>query len=376
MKNNQLKKWLLWIWVLAASGFCFSFLQFEPSNLGVDNQVFIIRWQPVAAQPLITEQAIENPLAILKVYSKKNIASVQSLLAITDELCYKGFQLPRNYELISLGGKPAVLMEFCPGHHAFDPTYEELREITRSLASFHSTVLNTKLERKVLNRQTLFHFLNLCPSLTKRNFFLQLIESLDMNYLDHLPKGLVHGDFSPSNILLKNGRISAVLDFDHIGFSELLADIARAQIFFAFEGEVFSLPKCLQFIELYESFRPLTKEEKQGFWTQLTAHLIKMYLETYYYVEEKKAVDREIFSKERRFQSPEALFRKLSSYLSVIKNPKLFHLPADGNKNFASMSDYDKPFPTKNLNGFASREKAGHGFSKQTLKPSGSYPML
>lgn len=62
-----------------------------------------------------------------------------------------------------------------------------------------------------------------------------MYNDIDKSYLNTLPRGIIHGDFSYSNLLFEqSGQLSTILDFDNITRGYLLTDLVRCQIFFAF----------------------------------------------------------------------------------------------------------------------------------------------
>lgn len=268
-----------------------SFIHFEPTALGVDNEVYLL---------------------VLKVYTKKGKEEVALLNEILEELRDKGVKIPKTYDLFEIQNRPALLSQFCYGYHPLTATDAEIAAIAKEMALLHQMDPPAQLPRPPFpDQELLSDFLERCPSLPHREFVQSLIAQLDFSYLPLLPKGLVHGDFSPSNLLMQEEEVIALLDFDHMGYTYLLSDLARAQISFSFVGENFSLKKCADFVASYEKFRPLTPAEKEHFFTHLTAHLLRVYLVTYYYVEERKEVDPSIFTGPRQYQSHQALYNKL-----------------------------------------------------------------
>lgn len=281
----------------------FSFMRFDPSAYGVDNSVFTIH--------------TPSSSAVLKIYGKKDFDTLQNLYDFLDVLRLQGIKTPKCLQRFQINHHPAILLEFCEGIHPFFPSDNEIVAITEQMAVLHQLSLFLPLlEKPSLDKSILLDFLKKCPSLPQRELIQSLIEDLDLSYLDVIPRGLVHGDFSPTNVLVANNQVVAVLDFDHLAHTDLLTDIARSQIFFAFEGEKFNLTKCEQWIQTYGRYRPLTVEEQTHFYTHILIHLVKMYLETYYYVEELKEVSKNLFTEHRVFQSPHALLNKIINFLN------------------------------------------------------------
>lgn len=86
-----------------------------------------------------------------------------------------------------------------------------------------------------------------------------------------LPLGLIHSDLHPHNFLMKDGNVSAILDFDGMRVSQKIRDVAFAiyrlgRQFFAqnvMEQRKENGKKITEiFIKAYETERSLTKDEK------------------------------------------------------------------------------------------------------------------
>ena len=141
---------------------------------------------------------------------------------------------------------------------------------------------------------------------------MSLYNSLDLKYLDTSPHALIHGDISASNVLFIDDEISGIIDLDHARYSYRLTDITRAQVFFSFDAEGnLNEDKVRKFVKAYQKNIELRPEELTNFYNHLKLLLIKMTLETYYYVEVIKEVSPEIFKKSSFNQSWQLLLKKL-----------------------------------------------------------------
>ena len=78
-----------------------------------------------------------------------------------------------------------------------------------------------------------------------------ILNKLDAAYLDSLPKGIAHEDFSPDNMLFHDDCISVILDFDRSKYNYLWHDIGRAILSFTLKDNRINTDKVKAFVEGY-----------------------------------------------------------------------------------------------------------------------------
>lgn len=127
-------------------------------------------------------------------------------------------------------------------------------------------------------------YLETCKGWQQAASLKKIWESLDLSYTDSLPRGVIHGDFSYSNLLVdKDGHLS-LIDCDKMRYGILLDDIALAQIYYGFNTDGhFKKEAFTSFIKDYESVRPLTQIEREHLITHLKRNLIEIAFVMYYY---------------------------------------------------------------------------------------------
>ncbi len=76
-----------------------------------------------------------------------------------------------------------------------------------------------------------------------------------------LPMGLIHGDVFPDNTLFKNGRLSALIDFEEACVDHLLMEIGMGINGFCFVNNRPDLSLMETFLYEYDQIRPITKKE-------------------------------------------------------------------------------------------------------------------
>ncbi len=82
---------------------------------------------------------------------------------------------------------------------------------------------------------------------------------------DELPKGVIHADFFPDNVLYNQGKISGVIDF-YMACNDLLSyDLAIALNSWCFEKDhAFNITKARLMLKAYNKTRKLSEEELEN----------------------------------------------------------------------------------------------------------------
>jgi homoserine kinase type II len=96
----------------------------------------------------------------------------------------------------------------------------------------------------------------------------------EREYLQHylegkLPKGIVHGDLFPDNLLFRGQKLIAVLDFEAAGRGKFIFDMATAVNALCFDGSAYQLRWFEAFVAGYESLRTLSLAEWDAFPNEL-----------------------------------------------------------------------------------------------------------
>lgn len=85
-----------------------------------------------------------------------------------------------------------------------------------------------------------------------------ILKQLSVTFLDKLPRGIAHEDFTSDNLLFLQDSLSAIIDFDRNQYGFLWHDIARALLSFALHEGKLDCRKVLAFLEGYSQYRNLT----------------------------------------------------------------------------------------------------------------------
>jgi homoserine kinase type II len=85
----------------------------------------------------------------------------------------------------------------------------------------------------------------------------------------NLPSGLIHSDLFIDNVLYKDGRLAALLDFEMAAWGRLVYDLAVSVLAFGFGGDDFRHDVTRAFIDGYLAVRPVSAAEARGFGAEL-----------------------------------------------------------------------------------------------------------
>jgi homoserine kinase len=177
--------------------------------------------------------------------------------------------------------KPFVIFEFIEGVHIKNPNENQKRELVKRVAELQNI---TKSYRPQNKKYRWNYSIELCRELARKK--VQKLKAKDakgklkwleseltkLNLPKSLPKGICHCDFHFSNILFKNGRFNALLDFDDANYTYKIYDLACLIDPFKFSwnnwnkykmsDQVFNFKESRKMLNEYMKYRPLTNVEK------------------------------------------------------------------------------------------------------------------
>ena len=166
-----------------------------------------------------------------------------------------------------LKDKPALLVSFLNGSEV-----EEINEIHcfavgKSLAKMH-TITKSFSEKRKNDRGLEWikdKFAGMKSKLTsiEKNMIELEIDFLSHHNVGDLPKSTIHGDLFRDNVLFLNEKRPSFIDFYYACEEVLVFDIAIALNDWCIDADgAIDKNKLTEFIEGYETERPLTKEER------------------------------------------------------------------------------------------------------------------
>ena len=207
--------------------------------------------------------------------ARTDAASLPFCLGLTDHLAGRGFAAPRPVRnrdggwVGTLNGRPAAVIEWLSGAWLRDPSPSEVEAAGAMLARLHleaggfavprANPVGTVAWRALADRcQT--------AATGEDRAILDGVEAalvrLGDPWTDDLPRGPIHADYFPDNVLFEDGTVSGVIDF-YFGCTDLLAyDLAIALSAWGFDGTGSPIPGAVEaFRRGYERLRPLTLAE-------------------------------------------------------------------------------------------------------------------
>ena len=206
---------------------------------------------------------------VLKIWNEQHEGRVEYLLGITTYLSELGIPTPKpisfnnNEYLIMKNNLPWTILPFIDGEWLGND-YQSLFTLGQIQANMHLAVPPKNLECDFSMGITLFD--KLFKIADERNCwddFLLTLKSSRSIYekLDKLPKGIIHGDLFPDNVIRQNDGNLFLLDFEEVCNDILAFDLAMTFVGFGWEeGEPIN-DRWVAILEGYQSVRKLTKEE-------------------------------------------------------------------------------------------------------------------
>jgi homoserine kinase type II len=207
--------------------------------------------------------------------ARTDAASLPFCLGLTDHLAGRGYPAPRPVRdrdgawVGTLNGRPAAVIEWLEGAWLRDPSRVEVEASGAMLARLHLDAEGFAVERANPVGPAVWRRLaDRCATAAtgEDRDILEGVEAalarLGDPWTDDLPRGPIHADYFPDNVLFQEGAVSGVIDF-YFGCTDLLAyDLAVALSAWGFDGSGVPIPGAVEaFRRGYEAVRPLTAGE-------------------------------------------------------------------------------------------------------------------
>ena len=237
---------------------------FEGIKQGIENTNYLIKTTKNKYILTIFEKRIkrsELPFFIeLMDFSNKNNIS-----------CPVSIKNSFQKNLVSLKSKKCALFTFIEGKCLENWSDIICYKIGQILGDFHN--VNKKFKKKNKNHFDLQGWKKLfekCASginklipNTKDEIYNELIY-LSNNWPQKLPKGIIHADFFPDNILFKNSEVTGILDFYFSCYDFFIYDIAIAINAWCFKNNKMKLSRIKHLLTGYKSKRKISIHEMQA----------------------------------------------------------------------------------------------------------------
>ena len=230
-------------------------------------------------------EGIENTIYLLLTSSGKYILTLYEkrvreedlpffmnlLSSLSDQKfkCPKPIKDQKGIYINRIKGKNASLVSYIEGKSKKKLTALDCKDIGKMSANIH--LLGKKIKAKPnqvsINywKNTFNKVKNECDSIKKglANDINISLNSLEKKWPKNLPRGIIHADIFPDNILFFSGKVSGIIDF-YFSCNDFFAyDIAICLNSLCFENQsTFNVTKAKNFIKGYNSVRELNQKEK------------------------------------------------------------------------------------------------------------------
>ena len=232
------------------------------------------------------KEGIENTNYLIETINKKFILTVfEDRVEVEDLPFYfelmdhsfkHGINCPRaiiaknNNRLINLKKKKCSLFTFIEGKCINKWDEKNCLDVGSILGKFHT--VNAKLKYKKKNYYDINGWKNLLEKCSNSmngvisnsyEIIQNEVNFLEENWPNKLPKGIIHADLFPDNVLFLNNSISGIIDFYFSSYDLFVYDLAVLINAWCFKGKTFSKKNFLNIINGYQIQRKLLIEEKK-----------------------------------------------------------------------------------------------------------------
>lgn len=216
---------------------------------------------------------------ILTLYEKRiEVEDLPFFLTLMEHLARAGLPCPTPVHARSgaltgtLNGRSAAILTFLDGLSLKRPTAEHCAAAGRALAELHAAgapfagrrdnALGPQGWRK-LAQDCEAHADGMVDGL--KGLIDEELRDLSARWPSALPKGIIHADFFPDNVLFVDTKVSGIIDFYFACHDMLAYDIAVTLNAWCFEGDgAFNVTKGRALFGGYQSVRALGPEERQA----------------------------------------------------------------------------------------------------------------
>jgi homoserine kinase type II len=170
-------------------------------------------------------------------------------------------------------GKPFVLFEFVEGYHVENPGADEREQLIQKAPELHTITegyqpihieqrwnYNVGLCRELAGKAAAH--LNTDSAREKLAWLKNALSKLELP--ESVPKGICHCDLHFENVLFRDSKFAALLDFDHANYTFLTFDLVGLIENFAWPHDgAFDFDKAREVVQTYIKYRALSGDEQR-----------------------------------------------------------------------------------------------------------------
>lgn len=285
-----------------------------------DNFVYYKIFEHSLSNKVLQVANQSNHQYILKIFEFQKLEEVEKEYELVKKIQKVGIQVPETILKPTVVDDHVVwVTEFIESSHAGEL---EFLAASKLIAKLHKHTLQNN---NIIQQKTkVDSFLNLCREWEKSCIAEELLQSLDLSFLEKLPQALIHGDYCFANVLVNLHGDLILIDFDFVRYGTPFDDIMNYLLFYAFdEQDHFKNLLFDQFTSAYESIRPFDQIERAHILEYFEYYLIYKALRLYYYMFVNRQAnpqlhDAILYKKENEHLKPEVLLNRafsLSKYI-------------------------------------------------------------
>lgn len=219
---------------------------------------------------------------ILKILNPKkiNLKKLEKEFELMNCLKKRGFPYKVNFPLENINGnqlfsikeKRAYIYEKIEGKiiDKYCIEIKHIKEFAKVIAIYHKFVKNIKINikkqdiQKIMKEYQKLKIMRKSPLqkelMKDYEFFYKLLKESITHYLDK-NRLIIHGDFSPKNIIFNKNKVVGIIDFEVIEFAPRLSDLQYLAKDVSYKKNKFEKKRYNLFIKEYNKWNKLTKEE-------------------------------------------------------------------------------------------------------------------
>jgi len=209
---------------------------------------------------------------------RTEVADLPFFLGLLDHLADRGCPVPRTIHDRAgasfrwVDGKAVALIEFLPGVSLSEPTAEQARAVGGALAQIHLAAADFPGARA--NTLALADWRDLLAACGPHglsdihpglgDLVTRELAALAREWPGDLPRGVIHADLFPDNVLMLGDQVTGLIDF-YFACTDLFAyDVAVTHAAWCFSGDGVRFDPAISAALLagYEAVRPLSAAER------------------------------------------------------------------------------------------------------------------
>lgn len=222
---------------------------------------------------------VEAGFFILTLYEKRVAAAdLPFFLSLMEHLAARGLACPQPVKakggltLGALAGRPAAIVTFLEGVSSRRPSTAHCTALGTALGRLHRAGTDFGMTRpNALSLAAWPHLFDLAKARADEiqaglsKFIAGELAFLEGAWPRDLPRGVIHADLFPDNVLFLGDEVSGLIDFYFACTDDLAYDLAVCLNAWCFEPDFsFNITKGRALIEAYQAVRELTQEEVEA----------------------------------------------------------------------------------------------------------------